>query len=54
MLSNGGPMKSPADFKDKKIRVFGKTLGAFVTSLGGKPALISGIRAVSCIPKKNS
>ncbi len=42
MLSNGGPMKSPADFKDKKIRVFGKTLGAFVTSLGGKPALISG------------
>ena len=30
------------DFKDKKIRVFGKTLGAFVSSLGGKPALISG------------
>ena len=42
MLSNGGPMKSPADFKDKKIRVFGKTLGAFISSLGGKPALISG------------
>jgi C4-dicarboxylate-binding protein DctP len=42
MLSNGGPMKSPADFKNKKIRVFGKTLGAFVSSLGGKPALISG------------
>lgn len=42
MLSNGGPMKTPADFKDKKIRVFGKTLGAFVSSLGGKPALISG------------
>ena len=42
MLSNGGPMKTPADFKDKKVRVFGKTLGAFVSSLGGKPALISG------------
>ena len=42
MLSNGNPMKTPADFKNKKIRVFGKTLGAFVTSLGGKPALISG------------
>ena len=42
MLSKGGPMKTPADFKDKKIRVFGKTLGAFVSSLGGKPALISG------------
>jgi len=42
MLSNGNPMKTPADFKNKKIRVFGKTLGAFITSLGGKPALISG------------
>ena len=42
MLSNGKAMKTPADFKDKKIRVFGKTLGAFVSSLGGKPALISG------------
>ena len=29
-------------FKNKKIRVFGKTLGAFVSSLGAKPALISG------------
>jgi len=42
MLSNGKPMKTPSDFKDKKIRVFGKTLGAFVSSLGGKPTLISG------------
>jgi len=42
MLSNKKPMKTPADFKDKKIRVFGKTLGAFVSSLGGKPTLISG------------
>ena len=42
MLSNGTPMNTPAAFKNKKIRVFGKTLGAFVSSLGAKPALISG------------
>jgi C4-dicarboxylate-binding protein DctP len=42
MLSNKKPMKTPEDFKNKKIRVFGKTLGAFVTSLGGKPTLVSG------------
>ena len=42
MLSNGKPMKTPDDFNNKKVRVFGKTLGAFVSSLGGKPTLISG------------
>ena len=42
MLSNDKPMKTPDDFKNKKVRVFGKTLGAFVSSLGGKPTLISG------------
>ncbi|WP_421980424.1 TRAP transporter substrate-binding protein DctP [Roseibium sp.] len=42
MLSQGGPLKTPEDMKGKKVRVFGKTLGDFVTSAGGAPTLISG------------
>ena len=42
MLSQGGPLKTPDDMKGKKVRVFGKTLGDFVTSAGGAPTLISG------------
>ncbi|WP_417678632.1 TRAP transporter substrate-binding protein DctP [Roseibium sp.] len=42
MLSKGGPVKTPADMKGKKVRVFGKTLGDFVTAAGGAPTLISG------------
>ena len=42
LLSNGGPIKSPADMKGKKVRVFGKTLGDFTTAVGGAPTLISG------------
>lgn len=42
MLSKEGPLKTPADIKDKKVRVFGKTLGTFVEKLGGAPTLISG------------
>ncbi len=42
MLSNGAPVKSPADMTGKKVRVFGKTLGDFVTATGGAPTLISG------------
>ena len=42
MLSKGGPIKTPADMKGKKVRVFGKTLGDFVTAAGGAPTLISG------------
>lgn len=42
MLSNGGPIKTPDDMKGKKVRVFGKTLGDFVTAAGGAPTLISG------------
>ena len=42
MLSNGGPLKTPEDLKGKKVRVFGKTLGDFVTVAGGAPTLISG------------
>ncbi|MCB1479778.1 MAG: TRAP transporter substrate-binding protein DctP [Rhodobiaceae bacterium] len=42
LLSNGGPIKSPADMNGKKVRVFGKTLGDFTTAVGGAPTLISG------------
>ena len=42
LLSNGGPIKTPEDMKGKKVRVFGKTLGDFVTASGGAPTLISG------------
>ena len=42
LLSNDAPVKSPADMKGKKVRVFGKTLGDFVTATGGAPTLISG------------
>ncbi|MEM7506183.1 MAG: TRAP transporter substrate-binding protein DctP [Pseudomonadota bacterium] len=42
MLSKGGPIRTPADLEGKKVRVFGKTLGDFVTAAGGAPTLISG------------
>ncbi|MEL6962060.1 MAG: TRAP transporter substrate-binding protein DctP [Pseudomonadota bacterium] len=42
MLSNGEPIKTPTDMEGKKARVFGKTLGDFVTATGGAPTLISG------------
>ncbi len=42
MLSKGDGLKTPSDMTDKKVRVFGKTLGEFVESLGGSPTLISG------------
>ncbi|WP_455373969.1 TRAP transporter substrate-binding protein [Limibacillus halophilus] len=42
MLSKGGPLLTPADVKDKKVRVFGKTLGEFIEAVGGVPTLISG------------
>lgn len=42
LLSKDGPIKTPADLEGKKVRVFGKTLGDFVTAAGGAPTLISG------------
>lgn len=41
-LSKGGPIKTPADLKGKKVRVFGKTLGDFVEAAGGAPTLTAG------------
>ncbi len=42
LLSKGAPVKTPADMKNKTVRVFGKTLGAFTEAAGGSPTLISG------------
>lgn len=42
LLSQEGPIKTPDDMKGKKARVFGKTLGDFVTTTGGAPTMISG------------
>jgi len=42
MLSKGGPLRTPADIEGKKVRVFGRTLGKFIETLGGAPTLISG------------
>lgn len=42
LLSKDDPIKMPADMIGKKVRVFGKTLGDFVTAAGAAPTLISG------------
>lgn len=42
LLSNGKPIATPDDMKGKKVRVFGKTLGDWVQTVGGVPTLISG------------
>ncbi|MBV1863176.1 MAG: TRAP transporter substrate-binding protein DctP [Rhodobacteraceae bacterium] len=38
----GNPIRKPSDVEGMKVRVFGKTLGDFVTALGGAPTLTSG------------
>lgn len=42
LLSNGTPMATPDAVKNKKVRVFGKTLGSWIQTVGGAPTLISG------------
>ena len=42
LLSNGGAIKTPADMKGKKARVYSKALGTWVETLGGAPTIISG------------
>ncbi|MEO0360111.1 MAG: TRAP transporter substrate-binding protein DctP [Pseudomonadota bacterium] len=42
LLTKDAPLKTPADMEGKKARVFGKTLGDFVSAAGGAPTLISG------------
>ena len=41
-LSNDLDLRSPADLKGKKVRVFSKTLGSLVEAAGGAPTSISG------------
>lgn len=43
LLSKGGqPIKGPADLKGKKVRVFGKLLGTWVSANGGSPVNVAG------------
>ena len=42
MLSKESPVRTPADIENKKVRVFGKTLGTFMDAVGASPTLISG------------
>jgi C4-dicarboxylate-binding protein DctP len=42
LLSKGAPVKGPADIKGKKVRVFGKLLGTWVTANGGSPVNVAG------------
>ncbi len=42
LLSKGDGLRMPETMEGKKARVFGKTLGDFVTENGGAPTLISG------------
>lgn len=42
LLSQEEAIRTPADMEGKKVRVFGKTLGDFVSAAGGAPTLISG------------
>jgi C4-dicarboxylate-binding protein DctP len=42
LLSDDEPIATPQDMEDKKVRVFGKTLGTWVQVVGGVPTLISG------------
>ena len=42
MLSKGAPVRTPDEIQNKKVRVFGKTLGTFMETVGAAPTLISG------------
>ena len=42
LLSNGAPIAAPGDLEGKTVRVFGRTLGQWVETLGGTPVLIPG------------
>lgn len=42
LLSKGAPIKTPADMKGKKARVYSKALGTWVEAAGGAPTIISG------------
>jgi C4-dicarboxylate-binding protein DctP len=41
-LSNDTPIATPSDIDGRRVRVFGRTLGQWIESIGGAPSLISG------------
>ncbi|MEM7442077.1 MAG: TRAP transporter substrate-binding protein DctP [Pseudomonadota bacterium] len=41
-LSNDAPVARPDDLEGRRVRVFGRTLGNWIESMGGAPSLISG------------
>ncbi len=41
-VSNGAPIASPDDVAGRRVRVFGRTVGNWIESMGGAPSLISG------------
>ncbi|MFA5521795.1 MAG: TRAP transporter substrate-binding protein DctP [Castellaniella sp.] len=46
MLSKKGPIRSPADLKNKKVRVLSKPIGSFIDDVGGVPIVIDGAEQV--------
>lgn len=42
LMTKGEPIKSPEEMKGKKVRVFGKLLGTWVSANGGSPVNVSG------------
>lgn len=42
MLSKKEPIRSPADLKNKKVRVISKPIGQFIEDVGGVPIVIDG------------
>lgn len=42
MLSKNGPIRSPQDLKNKKVRVISKSIGEFIKDQGGAPVVIDG------------
>ncbi len=42
LLTKGDPIKTPEELKGKKVRVFGKLLGTWVSANGGSPVNVSG------------
>jgi C4-dicarboxylate-binding protein DctP len=42
LLTKGEPLRSPEELKGKKVRIFGKLLGTWVSANGGSPVNVSG------------
>lgn len=42
MLSKDEPIRTPAEVKNKKVRVIGKSIGDYIREIGGAPVVIAG------------